>query len=207
MANLDTILLPDIGDFAEVEIIEILVAPGDRIAPEQAILTLESDKATMEIPSPRGGVVQDLLVKVGEKIAAGRPLLTLAVEGTGAELQAPPVAAPVAAQAPIAAPAPEVHTATPAPAPTKGGATETVSVLLPDIGDFSDVPVIEILVAPGDRIAVDQSILTLETDKATMEVPSPQAGVVEGLAVQLGDKLSQGDLILTLQVDVGGGAA
>ncbi|AUB79701.1 dihydrolipoyllysine-residue acetyltransferase [Candidatus Thiodictyon syntrophicum] len=200
MAHLETILLPDIGDFAEVEIIEILVAPGERIEPEQSLLTLESDKATMEIPAPRGGVIQDLLVKVGDKIAAGSPLMTLATQDAAAP---PPAASPVAeptAASPTAAP-------TQAAAPAVSGVGETISVLLPDIGDYAEVPVIEILVAPGERVEQDQSILTLESDKATMEVPSPQAGVVEGIAVQLGDKLSQGDLILTLRVDGGGAAA
>ncbi len=194
MANLETILLPDIGDFAEVEIIEILVAPGERIEPEQSLLTLESDKATMEIPAPRGGVIQDLLVKVGDKIAAGSPLLTLATEGAAV----PPPSAPPPA-GPTAAP-------TQGAAAAAGGVGETISVLLPDIGDYTEVPVIEILVAPGERVEQDQSLLTLESDKATMEVPSPQAGVVEGIAVQLGDKLSQGDLILTLRADSGGAA-
>jgi pyruvate dehydrogenase E2 component (dihydrolipoamide acetyltransferase) len=200
VAHLETILLPDIGDFAEVEIIEILVAPGERIEPEQSLLTLESDKATMEIPAPRGGVIQDLLVKVGDKIAAGSPLMTLATQDAAAP---PPAASPVAeptAASPTAAP-------TQAAAPAVSGVGETISVLLPDIGDYAEVPVIEILVAPGERVEQDQSILTLESDKATMEVPSPQAGVVEGIAVQLGDKLSQGDLILTLRVDGGGAAA
>ena len=199
MANLETILLPDIGDFAEVEIIEILVAPGDRIAPDQSLLTLESDKATMEIPAPRGGVIQDILVKVGDKIAAGRALMTLAAADADV-----PVSPPVPASTPAAPPTPAAPTRAQSPAPGVG--STTISVLLPDVGDFSDIPVIEILVAPGDQVAVDQSILTLESDKATMEVPSPHAGVVEGIAVKLGDKLSRGDLILTLKVD-GEGAA
>ena len=202
MAHLETILLPDIGDFAEVEIIEILVAPGERIEPEQSLLTLESDKATMEIPAPRGGVIQDLLVKVGDKIAAGSPLMTLATQDAAPP---PPAASPVAeptAAGPTAAPTPAAT-----PPAAVGGVGETISVLLPDIGDYAEVPVIEILVAPGERVEQDQSILTLESDKATMEVPAPQAGVVEGIAVQLGDKLSQGDLILTLRVDGGTAAA
>jgi len=199
VANLETILLPDIGDFAEVEIIEILVAPGDRIAPDQSLLTLESDKATMEIPAPRGGVIQDILVKVGDKIAAGRALMTLAAADADV-----PVSPPVPASTPAAPPTPAAPTRAQSPAPGVG--STTISVLLPDVGDFSDIPVIEILVAPGDQVAVDQSILTLESDKATMEVPSPHAGVVEGIAVKLGDKLSRGDLILTLKVD-GEGAA
>jgi len=199
VANLETILLPDIGDFAEVEIIEILVAPGDRIAPDQSLLTLESDKATMEIPAPRGGVIQDILVKVGDKIAAGRALMTLAAADADV-----PVSPPVPASTPAAPPTPAAPTRAQSPAPGVG--STTISVLLPDVGDFSDIPVIEILVAPGDQVAVDQSILTLESDKATMEVPSPHAGVVEGIAVKRGDKLSRGDLILTLKVD-GEGAA
>jgi len=199
VANLETILLPDIGDFAEVEIIEILVAPGDRIEPDQSLLTLESDKATMEIPAPRGGVIQDILVKVGDKIAAGRALMTLAAADADV-----PVSPPVPASTPAAPPTPAAPTRAQSPAPGVG--STTISVLLPDVGDFSDIPVIEILVAPGDQVAVDQSILTLESDKATMEVPSPHAGVVEGIAVKLGDKLSRGDLILTLKVD-GEGAA
>ena len=201
MASVEPILLPDIGDFAEVEIIEILVTPGDRIEAQQSILTLESDKATMEIPAPRGGLVKELLVKVGDKVGLGHPLLTLETDGAPAEAPspaAPPPAATTAAPTPTAAPA--------AKASARPAAGETISVVLPDIGDYSDVPVIEILVKPGDRIAVDQSVLTLESDKATMEIPSPSAGVVEGVAVKLGDKLSQGDLILTLKADADGAA-
>jgi len=189
VATVETILLPDVGDFADVEIIEILVAPGDRISVEQPLLSLESDKATMEVPAPRAGVVKELLVKLGDKVSSGRPLLTLETEGEST--------APAAKPAPAAA-APVTATA-PAPAPARAGAAETLSVVLPDIGDYTDVPVIEVLVKPGDQIAVDQSLLTLETDKATMEVPSPYAGLVESVAVKVGDKLTQGDLILTLR--------
>lgn len=190
MATVDTVLLPDIGDFTDVEIIEILVAPGDRIEADQSLLTLESDKATMEIPAPRGGVVREVLVKLGDKIGQGAAILTLETETAGEVVSAsgPAQAATAAPEGPAKAPR------APAPLPR----AETVSVVLPDIGDFSEVPVIEILVAPGDRIEADQSLLTLESDKATMEVPSPQAGVVERVAVKIGDKVSQGDLILTL---------
>ena len=198
-----TVLLPDIGDFAGVEVIEILVAPGDRISAEQSILTLESDKATMEVPAPRAGVVGEILVKLGEKIAAGHPLLTL----TPDEADAPATVA--GTLAPAAPPAPAPASAAPPPAAPAAAATvpETIAVLVPDIGDFSDVPVIEILVAPGDRIALEQSLVTLESDKATMEVPSPQAGVVESIAVKLGDRLNQGDLVLTLKAEGGAPAA
>ncbi|KAA6185097.1 dihydrolipoyllysine-residue acetyltransferase [Thiohalocapsa marina] len=207
MATLEDVLLPDIGDFADVEIIEILVAPGDRIEPEQSLLTLESDKASMEIPSPVGGTVTALKVSVGERISTGTLLMT--VETGGGE----PTAAsePVPASAPAAAtptPTPADDTAattsapaagaTATPAPTTTTAPQEIEVRLPDIGDFSDIPVIELLVQPGDDIDIDQSILTLESDKATMEIPSAAAGRVASVAVKVGDRLNQGDLLLTL---------
>jgi pyruvate dehydrogenase E2 component (dihydrolipoamide acetyltransferase) len=200
VASVEAILLPDIGDFSEVEIIEILVAPGDRIEPDQSLLTLESDKATMEIPAPRGGVVREILVKIGDKVGQGAQVLTLeSVTDSPADATA---AAPVAATS--SSPAATVAPAAPsAIAPRAAAATATVPVRLPDIGDYAGVPVIEILVAPGDRVEADQSVLTLESDKATMEIPSPTAGVVDQVAVKLGDKVSQGDLILTLRLDAG----
>ena len=195
MARLQDVLLPDIGDFADVEIIEILVAPGDRIEPEQSLLTLESDKATMEIPAPTGGLVKELKVSVGNKVKEGDLLLTLEA-GTNprpnAVSSAPPAGKPETEPA-----TPGADPQTPAAAaPT--GEDEQVEVRLPDIGDFSEIPVIEILVKPGDRVAVDQSLVTLESDKATMEIPSTHRGEVISVAVEVGDKLSQGDLVLTL---------
>jgi len=202
--TVEAILLPDIGDFSEIPVIEILVAPGDRIEPEQSLLTLESDKATMEIPAPKGGVITEVLVKVGDKVSQGSPLFRLEVEGEGAgagQAAAAATEAPTPSQPPSASAAP----APSAPAPKPVPAGEPVAVTLPDIGDFRDVPVIEILVAPGDHISVDQSLLTLESDKATMEIPSPQAGIVESVGVKIGDKLNRGDLILTLRPDAGAG--
>ncbi len=194
MATVEDILLPDIGDFSNVEIIEILVRPGDRIQAEQSLLTLESEKATIEIPAPRGGLVTEVAVKVGDRINRGDLLLRLETGEQGA----------TNVTASQAEPEPTPRQAPQPPAPTAIQATgegESISVVLPDMGDFNDIPVVEILVAPGDRVAVEQSLLTLETDKATMEIPSPQAGVVEDLAVKLGDTLNAGDLILTLRVD------
>lgn len=199
MATVEDILLPDIGDFAEVEVIEILVAPGDRIEPEQTLLTLESDKATIEIPAPKGGLVKAMAIKVGDRISQGDRVLTLETEGGASRpVAAPPTPDRPAADTP-AAPAESVVPNAP-PAQASAAHEETISVVLPDIGDFTDIPVVEVLVAPGDRIEVDQSLLTLESEKATMEIPAPQAGVVEGLAVAVGDTLNQGDLILTLRV-------
>ncbi|UHD16030.1 dihydrolipoyllysine-residue acetyltransferase [Thiocapsa bogorovii] len=216
MATVEDILLPDIGDFSDVEVIEILVAPGDRIEAEQSILSLESDKATIEIPSPLAGVIKALKVKIGDRVSQGDPLMSVETDGTGSEEAAPeenaagetrsaqagsgePLAAPLTSRAASPAPAsPPLPKSTARHGPSSG---ETISVVLPDIGDFSDIPVVEVLIAPGDRIEVDQSLLTLESDKATMEIPSPNAGIVEELAVKVGDTLNQGDLILTLRTD------
>ncbi len=199
MATVEDVLLPDIGDFSEVEVIEILVAPGDRIEPEQSLLTLESDKASMEIPSPIAGTVQSIQVAVGDKISQGSLLATIETNGGAAETASRDNASPQAEPSPV----PE-STTPPAPKPSAGpaqpaaAAPTEIAVRLPDIGDFADIPIIEVLVGPGDSVDVDQSILTLESDKATMEIPCPAAGTVQSVAVTVGDKLNQGDLVLTL---------
>ena len=195
MATVEDILLPDVGDFSDIPVIEILVGPGDRIEPEQSLLTLESDKATMEIPAPRGGVITEVLVKLGDKVREGTPLFRIDTGEAAAPAAAEPTAAPT--PQPTTAPAPAPAASAP-PASTHG---ETVTIALPDVGDFKDVPVIEVLVSPGDRVEIDQSLLTLESDKATMEIPSPRAGVVESVAVKVGDTLSRGDPILSLRSD------
>ena len=205
MATVEDILLPDIGDFSDVEVIEILVAPGDRIEAEQSILSLESDKATIEIPSPLAGVILELKIKIGDRVSRGDLLMTLETEGMqSGETQtgeAPAVSGAARAASGAAVPAATTTQSPKAPPPRPASAGQTISVVLPDIGDFADIPVVEVLIAPGDRIEVDQSLLTLESEKATMEIPSPNAGIVEELAVKVGDNLNQGDLILTLRTD------
>ena len=198
MATIEDVLLPDIGDFAEVEIIEVLVAPGDRVEPEQSLFTLESDKATMEIPSPSGGVVKEIKVAVGDKVSQGNTLLTLESDEGTADASPEPASLPTPSGQEQTAPSPSHLPA--GPGRPASGATETVSVLLPDIGDFTAIPVIEVLVAAGDEVEIDQSLLTLESDKATMEIPSPYRGRVESLVVKVGDTLDQGDLILTMEI-------
>jgi pyruvate dehydrogenase E2 component (dihydrolipoamide acetyltransferase) len=196
VATTQDVLLPDIGDFTDVEIIEMLVAPGDRVEPEQSLLTVESEKATMEIPAPAGGVVKELKVGVGDKISHGDLLLTL-------EAKADSAAAASSAEEPgskAQSPAPEPQV--PAIAPTPTVPRQRLEVRLPNIGDFSDVPVIEVLVEPGEQVSVDQSLITLESEKATMEIPSTHAGEVVSVAVAVGDKLNQGDLVLTLATPV-----
>jgi pyruvate dehydrogenase E2 component (dihydrolipoamide acetyltransferase) len=165
------VVVPDIGDFKEVEVIEVLVKPGDAVSKEQSLITLESDKATMEIPSPSAGVVKALKIKTGDKVSKGSPILELEESARAA--------------------APK-----PAEAKPEAGAAQTVSV--PDIGDFKEVEVIEVLVKPGDAVDKEQSLVTLESDKATMEIPSPGAGVVQELKLKVGDKVSKGSPILVL---------
>ncbi|MBC5783675.1 dihydrolipoyllysine-residue acetyltransferase [Ramlibacter sp. USB13] len=190
--------VPDIGDFAEVAVIELLVKPGDTIKQEQSLLTVESDKASMEIPSSTAGVVKELKVKIGDKVAEGSVIAI--VEAAGAAAAAAPAAAK--ASAPAQAPAPSAPPA-PQPAPS-GGGSKTIEVKVPDIGDFKDVAVIELLAKPGDTIKQEQSLLTIESDKASMEIPSSAAGVLKELKVKVGDKVNIGDLIAILE---GQGAA
>ncbi|MEL4294199.1 dihydrolipoyllysine-residue acetyltransferase [Shewanella xiamenensis] len=209
MAELKEVFVPDIGG-DEVQVIEICASVGDTLAAEESILTVESDKATMDIPAPFAGVLAELKVAVGDKVSEGTLIAMMQAAGASAQAAAPvaQAAAPVAqAAAPAPAPAaPAPVQAAPAPvaAATATGATQVVEVTVPDIGGDTDVSVIEVLVAAGDKIEVDAGLITLETDKATMDVPSPFAGVVKEVKVAVGDKVSQGSLVIMLEV---GGAA
>ncbi|MDT7835152.1 dihydrolipoyllysine-residue acetyltransferase [Aquabacterium sp. OR-4] len=190
--------VPDIGDFKDVAVIELLVKPGDTVAVDQSLITVESDKASMEIPSSHAGVVKELRVAIGDTVNQGTLLLMLEAAGGAAAAPAPApapapaVAAPVAAVAAAAAPAP----AAAAPAASGG----VVEVLVPDIGDFDEVAVIEVMVKPGDTIKLEQSLITVESDKASMEIPSSHAGVLKALRVTLGDKVRKGSLVALVEV-------
>jgi pyruvate dehydrogenase E2 component (dihydrolipoamide acetyltransferase) len=192
--------VPDIGDFDEVAVIEVLVKVGDTVKAEQSLITVESDKASMEIPSSTAGVVKEIKVAVGGKVKEGSVVLVLEAEGAGAS--AAPTPAPAAAPA-AAAPAPAAAAPAPAAAPAASGPVE---VKVPDIGDFKDVAVIELLVKPGDQIAADQSLITVESDKASMEIPSSAAGVLKELKVKVGDTVNIGDLIAVLEGTAGAAA-
>ncbi|WP_443691437.1 dihydrolipoyllysine-residue acetyltransferase, partial [Pseudomonas sp.] len=194
----ELIRVPDIGN-GEGEVIELMVKVGDRIEADQSILTLESDKASMEIPAPKAGVIKSMKVKLGDRLKEGDELFELEVEGdAAAPAQAAPAAtapaaatpekaAPAAAQAPVAAPA--------------AAASETVQdIHVPDIGSSGKAKIIELMVKVGDTIVADQSLITLESDKASMEIPSPAAGVVESISVKLDQEVGTGDLILKLKV-------
>ena len=206
--------VPDIGDFKDVEIIEVLVKPGDRIKVEQSLVTVESDKASMEIPSGAAGVVKELRVKLGDKISEGSLLLVM--EGDEAGAVAAPSAQAAAAPAPSPPPSPAAAAAgeratlpspSAAPAGEGGGEGGLVDIVVPDIGDFDEVAVIEVLVKPGDAIKEEQSLITVESDKASMEIPSSHAGVLKELKVKVGDKVAKGSVIATLAASGGASAA
>ncbi|WP_082563168.1 dihydrolipoyl dehydrogenase [Pseudoxanthomonas sp. Root65] len=204
MANTIEVKVPDIGDYSDVPVIEILVAVGDTVKKDQGLVTLESDKATLEVPSSAAGVVKELKVKLGDALSEGSVVAVLEAEGAAAS--APEPAAPAApaapAPTPAAAPAPVAVAPAAASAPSAGGGL--IEAKVPDIGDYDGVPVIEILVAVGDTVKKDQGLVTLESDKATMEVPSPAAGVIKEIKVKLGDELAEGSLVAIIE---GEGAA
>jgi pyruvate dehydrogenase E2 component (dihydrolipoamide acetyltransferase) len=191
--------VPDIGDFAEVAVIELLVKPGDTVAAEQSLITVESDKASMEIPSSTAGVIKELRVKIGDKVAEGSIVLVLEAAGVA------DAGAPAATPAGAAAPAPAVAAPVVAAGPSTGSGR--VEVLVPDIGDFKDVAVIEVFVKPGDAVKVEQSLVTVESDKASMEIPSSHAGVVKEVKVRVGDKVNQGSLLVVLEGAAGSSPA
>jgi pyruvate dehydrogenase E2 component (dihydrolipoamide acetyltransferase) len=184
--------VPDIGDFDEVTVIELMVKVGDSVKAEQSLITVESDKASMEIPCSTEGVVKELRVKIGDKVKQGSIVLVVEAAGTAAS-PAPAAAAVPAAAAPVA-----VSAAAPAPAAAPA-AVGKIEVKVPDIGDFKDVAVIEMLVKVGDTVKVEQSLMTVESDKASMEIPSSHAGVVKELKVKLGDTVNIGDVIVIVE--------
>lgn len=188
----ELIRVPDIGS-GEGEVIELFVKVGDRIEADQSILTLESDKASMEVPAPKAGVIKSLKVKLGDRLKEGDELLELEVEGAAEAAPAPAAAPAKAEEKPAAAPV----AAAPAAAPA---AASVQQVHVPDIGSSGKAQIIEIQVKVGDSVEADQSLITLESDKASMEIPSPAAGVVKAISVKLNDEVGTGDLILDLEV-------
>ncbi|SKA45106.1 pyruvate dehydrogenase complex dihydrolipoyllysine-residue acetyltransferase [Enterovibrio nigricans] len=177
-SELKEVHVPDIGG-DEVEVTEIMVAIGDSIEEEQSLLTVEGDKASMEVPAPFAGVLKEIKVAAGDKVSTGSLVMIFEVAGSGAA----PVAAAPAAEAPVAAPA----------------ASAMKEVHVPDIGG-DEVEVTEIMVAIGDSIEEEQSLITVEGDKASMEVPAPFAGVLKEIKVAAGDKVSTGSLIMVFEV-------
>lgn len=178
------ILVPDIGDFESVDVIEILVSVGDTVSVDDPLITLESDKASMDIPTPEGGVVEEIKVAVGDSVAEGSVVVLLAGSNEPSVNVATDDATPKVSSG----------------AGSNGGGSAIEDIHVPDIGDFDSVDVIEVLVAVGDRVEEDESLITLESDKASMDIPSPKAGVVKSLKVVVGDSVAKGSVILTLEV-------
>jgi pyruvate dehydrogenase E2 component (dihydrolipoamide acetyltransferase) len=183
MSNSIDIKVPDIGDFTDVPVIEIFVKVGDTVKAEDPLVSLESDKATMDVPAPRGGKVKSIAVKVGDKVSEGSVVMVFEAEGTETKATAPAEAAKPSVAAP--------PSAVSAPA-------GVADVRVPDIGDFKDVPVIEIFVKVGDTVKAEDPLVSLESDKATMDVPAPLSGVVKAIKLNIGDKVSEGSVILSL---------
>ena len=218
MAQID-LTVPDLGGFNDVPVIEVLVKPGDVVKKDDPLVTLESDKATMEVPAYASGTIADVKVKVGDKVSQGTVLATAeAADAQSPTPVTPPampandavgiVAADAGASMEATTPpsrATDVQSQTqPAPSPPGSGASDggetVVELKVPDIGGFSDIPVIEVLVTPGETVAKEAPLITLESDKATMEVPSTDAGTIRELRVKVGDKVSQGTVIATLSM-------
>ena len=217
--------VPDIGDFKDVPVIEVFVKPGDAVAVDDSLVTLESDKATMDVPAPAAGTVKSVGVKVGDKVSEGsivlmletraqaaptRPSPPASARGDGDASADPPSHATTMRATTTPPPAPEHETPSPrgekgrADTPGEGGSSTppagpTIEVRVPDIGDFRDVPVIEVFVKPGDIVQPDDPLVTLESDKATMDVPAPIGGVVEGVRIAVGERVSEGTPLLTLK--------
>ena len=179
MATEKKVILPDIGDFDSVEVIEILVSIGDIIEENNSLITLENDKATMEIPAPFSGKIANIAIKIGDKVSQGDLILTIEDSSdltSKEEENSDPETTKVAENEPT-----------------------IVEILVPDLGDFDKVEVIEVLVSEGDEIVKEQGIITLESDKASMEIPSTSNGKVKSIAIKTGDKVGLGDLILELE--------
>ena len=189
MADSIDIKVPDLGAFADVEVIEVLVKAGDRIAREDGLITLETDKASMDVPATDHGVIEELTVAVGDKVSTGDIIGRLAVEVGDTVVVTPAIEANLMQGDTTVIASPATDAAAPA-------GKKTLSV--PDLGDFSDVDVIEVHIAAGDDVAVDDPLITLETDKAAMDVPAVVAGKIEAVLLKVGDTVSQGSPIAVI---------
>ncbi len=180
MSSRQEVRVPDLGEFSDVEIVEVMVSPGDKVQPEDPLITLETDKAAMEVPSPAAGTVAELAVEVGRRVSEGDLILVLETDAPAEAESAPAEAEPAAKPA----------------APAPGG---PVPLIVPDLGDFDEADVAEVHIKPGDTVAVDDPLITLETDKAAMDVPSTMAGRIVSVSVQPGQKIASGAPIAQLE--------
>ena len=190
MAQTIDIVVPELGDFSDVEVIEVLVSPGDKVNREDGLVTIETDKASMDIPSPENGVIEALTIGVGDTVSTGDVIGRLTMEVSDTVVITPAMASQPTGDTTVLV--------TPAGEEPKSGGVQTLVV--PDIGDFSEVDVIEVHISPGDTVAVEDSLITLETDKAAMDVPAIVAGKIEDVLVKVGDKVSEGNSIAIIEV-------
>lgn len=195
----EIIKVPDIGGDTDVEIIEIAVSEGDVIEAEDALITLESDKASMDVPSPKGGKVVKVLVKEGDKVSEGDDIVELEVEGEeGDDASAEQDAEPEKTDD---APREEKREEPKAPAKKSSGGKKTVDITVPDLGGSENVEIIEVAVGEGDEVSAEDALITLESDKASMDVPSPHSGKIVAFTVKEGDTVSEGDVIGQIEID------
>ena len=205
MSDIQKILVPDVGG-DEVEIIEICVAVGDSLEADEGIVTVETDKASMDIPAPMAGELVSLSVNVGDKIKEGDVIGEM--KAAGAESEAPAAEAePASESAPAAQEAASAPVIEPAPTAAPSGGSEIIEVTVPDIGEDGEVDVIEVLVAVGDEVQEEDGLITLETDKATMDVPSSHAGIIKEVLINVGDKIGTGGVVVKLETNSGAPAA
>ena len=202
MSDIEKILVPDVGG-DEVEVIEICFAVGDNLEADEGIITVETDKASMDIPAPFAGELVALTVSVGDKIKEGDVIAQMKSAAASGESSEPEVAAP--AEKPVE-PEVKAEVAAQAPAPVAAPAatsSEIIDIAVPDIGEDGEVDVIDVLVAVGDVIEAEDGLITLETDKATMDVPSSHAGTVKEVFISTGDKVKQGSIVIKLETSSG----
>ena len=223
MANAKEVKVPDVGG-EEVEVIEVLVSDGDSIEAEDALITVESDKASMDIPAPFGGTIESLSVKVGDKIKEGDLLAMVAAAGDnesaedsddkssddsngGADDESSDNRDDAQDDSADSADSGDDDGEEESEADSDDSSSEIIDVEVPDIGEDGEVEVIEILVSDGDSVEAEDGLITLETDKATMDVPCPQAGTVKEVIVKEGDKVKQGSLVIKLEVKGSGSSS
>ncbi|MCD1589097.1 biotin/lipoyl-binding protein, partial [Halomonas sp. IOP_14] len=201
----EIIKVPDIGGDTDVEIIEIAVSEGDVIEAEDTLITLESDKASMDVPAPKGGKVLKVLVKEGDSVSEGDDIVELEVEGGGDEKQesssdSQPEEAPAKQEKPKE-PSQEQKPA----AKKAAGGKQTVDIKVPDLGGSDSVEIIDVAVSEGDEVEAEDTLITLESDKASMDVPSPYSGKIVSFTVKEGDTVSEGDVIGQMEIVGEGG--
>ena len=199
--TIENILVPDLGDASEVEVIELLVAVGDTVAEEDSLLVLESDKAAMEIPAPKAGVIKSVEVNLGDKISSGSLIVTMEVEGADDSAAAPASNSESKTAQPLEQESAAESEEAPAAAEPEPAQARLVDVLVPDLGTEDEVEIIEIAISVGDSLVIDDTLMTLESDKAAMDVPCDRVGVVEEILVAVGDKVKNGDAIVRLMAD------